>query len=251
WEARLEQFCTQARRLLQRPSRALEAELRAPLPPREAVHPPVGMYVMNWVALPKYGLGFRLSDGTMGTLFNDNTSLLQPSNSDEYLYVRPYENRSSIGRYRDAEFPAPLNKKRVLLHAFGDKIAQNFSARVDRDIAAGEDEPALVRCLLQALTTNVGIVFILMGNVLQFNMHDHSKLFLYRDSHIYYKNPNGGKWHFDLRQGPEMLLRNATIDVEQFLLCLAYAQKVLHKWDLPATAAAAAAAAAPRPPSKR
>ncbi|KAJ1732748.1 Dynamin- GTPase protein, partial [Coemansia biformis] len=233
WKDRLQQFCEQTRQYLQRPSSALEAELgRAPAGIADE-HPRVGMYVLNWMALTKYGLGFRLSDGTTGTLFNDNTSLLRVCASDAFVYVRPYENRSCLGRYTGAEFPAPLDKKRRLLLAFGDKIARNFSSRVDRDIVADAGEPDFVKCLLQALATNVGMVFLLTGNVLQFNMRNHSKLFLYRDSHIFYKNPDGGKWHFDLRQGPEMLIRNATIDIEQFLLCLGYAQKVLATWNLP------------------
>ncbi|KAJ2748055.1 hypothetical protein H4S06_005080 [Coemansia sp. BCRC 34490] len=76
------------------------------------------------------------------------------------------------------------------------------------------------------------MVFLLTGNVLQFNMEDHSKLFLYKDAHIFYKSSDGKKWHFDLRQGPIMLIRDQSIDIERFLLCLAYAQRVLESWNL-------------------
>ncbi|PIA14491.1 Pkinase-domain-containing protein [Coemansia reversa NRRL 1564] len=239
WKERLQMFCAQTEQYLRRSSSELEAELYASAPDktveveRENDYPRVGMYLLNWMALTKYGLGFRLSDGTTGTLFNDNTSLLRIHEPESYVYVRPYENRSSIGHYSASDFPPQLDKKQRLLHSFGHKIAKSFSARVDRDICADNREPGIVKCLLQALATNVGMVFLLTGNVLQFNMRNHSKLFLYKDAHIFYKNPDGGKWHFDLRQGPEMLIRNATIDIEQFLLCLGYAQKVLATWNLP------------------
>ncbi|KAJ2081083.1 Cell cycle serine/threonine-protein kinase cdc5/MSD2 [Coemansia sp. RSA 988] len=239
WKERLQMFCAQTEQYLRRPPSELEEELYASATDKavavesENDYPRVGMYVLNWMALTKYGLGFRLSDGTTGTLFNDNTSLLRVHEPESYVYVRPYENRSSIGHYSVSDFPPQLDKKQRLLHSFGHKIAKSFSARIDRDICADSREPGIVKCLLQALATNVGMVFLLTGNVLQFNMRNHSKLFLYKDAHIFYKNPDGGKWHFDLRQGPEMLIRNATIDIEQFLLCLSYAQKVLATWNLP------------------
>ncbi|KAJ2800444.1 hypothetical protein FBU31_007646, partial [Coemansia sp. 'formosensis'] len=88
-------------------------------------------------------------------------------------------------------------------------------------------------CLLQALSTSVGLVFLLTGNVLQFNMADRSKLFLYEDTHIFYKDERGNKWHFDLSQGPAMLVCDSTIAIERFLSCLEHAQKVLANWNLP------------------
>ncbi|KAI8324735.1 Pkinase-domain-containing protein [Martensiomyces pterosporus] len=237
WKDRLRRFCEQTESYLQRSSSDLEAEIgqgadTAGLASPQGAYPRVGMYVINWMVLTKYGLGFRLSDGTMGTLFNDNTSLLDLNETDEYVYVRPYENRCSIGHYSKANFPQKIEKKRWLLNSFSQKIKKTFSAGIDRDICP-EPGGDLVRCLLQALSTNVGMVFLLTGNVLQFNMLDHSKLFLYMDAHIFYKSASGEKWHFDLREGPAMLIRDSAINIEQFLLCLSYAQKVLASWNLP------------------
>ncbi|KAJ2546407.1 Cell cycle serine/threonine-protein kinase cdc5/MSD2, partial [Coemansia sp. RSA 1933] len=221
WKGRLQKFREQTAAYLERSSSSLEAELGSVNQTlSQNSFPHVGMYVLNWVMLPRYGLGFRLSDGTTGTLFNDNTSLLQPEGTSNYVYVRPFENRSSIGYYSEDKFPAQLEKKRKLLHTFARHIGKKFSANVDRDISPEPRDSEIVKCLLQALSTNVGMVFLLTGNVLQFNMNNHSKLFLYKDAHIYYKSSDGHKWHFDLRQGPAMLIRDSTIDIEQFLLCL-------------------------------
>ncbi|KAJ1987293.1 Cell cycle serine/threonine-protein kinase cdc5/MSD2 [Coemansia spiralis] len=233
WKSRLQRFCEQTACYLQRSSSSLEAELGGSNQTlAQADYPAVGMYVLNWIVLTRYGLGFRLSDGTAGTLYNDNTSLLKLEGSDEYIYVRPFENRSSIGYYSESKFPIQLKKKQKLLHTFAQQIKKSFSGRVDRDICPRSTESEIVKCLLHALCTSVGMVFLLTGNVLQFNMHDHSKLFLYSDAHIFYKSSNGNKWHFDLRQGPAMLIRDSTIDIDQFLLCLEYAQKVLATWNL-------------------
>ncbi|KAJ1961994.1 Cell cycle serine/threonine-protein kinase cdc5/MSD2 [Dipsacomyces acuminosporus] len=237
WKDRLRRFCQQTEAYLQRSSSELEAEIGQSMdsakikPPQEA-YPRVGMYVVNWIILTKYGLGFRLSDGTAGTLFNDNTSLLNVDGTDEYVYVRPFENRSSLGYYSRSNFPPQLEKKRRLLGSFSQKISKSFSSTIDCDICPEPRSSDIVKCLLQALATNVGMVFLLTGNVLQFNMHNHSKLFLYMDAHIFYKNADGDKWHFDLNEGPAMLIRDSTINIEQFLLCLSYAQKVLATWDL-------------------
>ncbi|KAJ1797663.1 Cell cycle serine/threonine-protein kinase cdc5/MSD2 [Coemansia sp. RSA 2399] len=245
WKGRLQKFRKQTAAYLERSSSSLEAELGTSNQTlAQNKYPHVGMYVLNWVMLPRYGLGFRLSDGTAGTLFNDNTSLLQPEGTSDYVYVRPFENRSSIGYYSEATFPAQLEKKRTLLHTFARHIRKKFSANVDRDISPEPRGSEIVKCLLQALSTSVGMVFLLTGNVLQFNMNNHSKLFLYKDAHIYYKSSDGNKWHFDLRQGPAMLIRDSTIDIEQFLLCLGYAQKVLESWNLDPHGSGASSSAA-------
>ncbi|KAJ2462884.1 Cell cycle serine/threonine-protein kinase cdc5/MSD2, partial [Coemansia sp. RSA 2322] len=211
WKDRLWRFCRQTETYLRRPSSELEAELARDMRARGRAgrraddYPRVGMYVLSWLILTKYGLGFQLSDGTMGTLFNDNTSLLNVTDSGDYVYVRPYLDRSSIGRFSKDRFPAQLDKKRNVLRSFGKKMSEKLRVSVDRDICPETSGPDLVKCLLQALSTSVGLVFLLTGNVLQFNMADHSKLFLYEDTHIFYKDARGSKWHFDLSQGPAML----------------------------------------------
>ncbi|KAJ2456045.1 Cell cycle serine/threonine-protein kinase cdc5/MSD2 [Coemansia sp. RSA 2336] len=234
WKRRLKRFVEATHEYLQRSSSSLEIELNQCQDPEEREYPRVGMYVLNWVILTKYGVGFRLSDGlTIGTLFNDSTSLLKMRNgnlSDNYVYVRPYETSSSIGHYTEASMPRQLEKKQRILAAIEKKIVRDFSAAIDHGIA-GEMDPNKVRYPLQMYSTDTAIVFLLMGNVLQFNMNDHSKLFLYKDSHMLYKNGKE-RWHFDLRQGPRMLVRNQTINIERFLLCLGYAQRALAQWNL-------------------
>ncbi|KAJ1895886.1 Cell cycle serine/threonine-protein kinase cdc5/MSD2 [Kickxella alabastrina] len=232
WKTRLQKFCQQTELYLRQPSKKLEYELSR-IPEHKEKYPRVGIYVVNWMVMARYGLGFRLSDKSMGTLFNDNTSLLNDCASNSYVYVRPFENRSSIGYYSNENFPVQLDKKRRLLGSFAQKITKSFSAHIDRDICPHTAPSRNINCLLQAVSTNIGMVFMLTGNVLQFNMRNHSKLFLYRDAHIFYKDADGHKWHFDIEKGPAMLIRNTNIDIEQFLLCLGYAQKVVATWNLP------------------
>ncbi|KAJ1958396.1 Cell cycle serine/threonine-protein kinase cdc5/MSD2 [Linderina pennispora] len=229
WHDRLQKFQSTARRYQQLSGREYEAWLArtswADEP--EARYPRVGMYVLNWMMLVRYGLGFRMSDGTIGTLFNDNTSLLHMSNADGYAYVRPFQDRSCVGYYAADAFPAELDKKRRVVKGFGHKIVRDFLYNVDAEIYPVPEHDDVVRCMLQALATTAGMMFLLTGGVIQFSLRNHAKLFLYEDSHIFYKDSDGRKWHFNLADGPARLVRDAEIDVDKFLLCLEYAQKVL------------------------
>ncbi|KAJ2222302.1 Cell cycle serine/threonine-protein kinase cdc5/MSD2, partial [Coemansia sp. RSA 520] len=234
WRRRLKQFVAATEQYLRRSSSSLEAELEQGNADTSEDYPRVGMYVLNWLILTKYGVGFRLSDGTtIGALYNDSTSLLKlrtDNVADSFVYVRPFETSSSIGHYSESTIPPQLEKKRHILHAIEKKVVRDFSANIDFGIT-GDMEPGKVRYPLQMYSTDTAIVFLLMGNVLQFNMNDHSKLFLYQEGHMLYKNGRE-RWHFDLREGPRMLVCNKTIDIERFLMCLGYAQRALAQWNL-------------------
>ncbi|KAJ2606314.1 Cell cycle serine/threonine-protein kinase cdc5/MSD2 [Coemansia sp. RSA 1722] len=233
WKDRLRRFCEQTELYSKQPISVLQRNL-AGIPMDVARnYPRVGTHVINWCTLPKYGFGFRLSDKTNGALYNDSTSLSYVEESDSYVYVRPYLSRTSIGYYPNERLPNSLEKKRRLLHMFAHQIDKKFSSNVDYDICPREELTSSSRCILQALSTTAGVVFLLTGGMLQFVMNDRSKLFLYQDAHIFFKDRKGRKWHFDLDKGPAMLISDPHINVEQFLLCLGYAQKVLMGWDLP------------------
>ncbi|KAJ2161263.1 Cell cycle serine/threonine-protein kinase cdc5/MSD2 [Coemansia sp. RSA 552] len=235
WGRRLRHFSAQMEAYIGRPTHELEAELAALGPASGASAPCVGPQVESWLVLAKYGLGFRMSDGTAGVLFNDNTSLQQGDGGAYYIYVRPYADRTSLGRYVDADFPPQLEKKRRLVRSFAKRMAAGSrSSAGETGSESSEPSPGsgeTARCLLQALATNVGMVFLLTGNVLQFSLRNGARLFLYSGTHVMFGPAQGAAWHFDLRQGPEMLVRSGAVDLEQFLLCLGHAQKVLAIWN--------------------
>ncbi|KAJ2855701.1 Cell cycle serine/threonine-protein kinase cdc5/MSD2 [Coemansia erecta] len=233
WKDRLRGFCEQTEIYSKQPISVLRRNLAGVFMDEARNYPRVGTHVINWCTLPKYGFGFRLSDRTNGALYNDSTSLSYVEESDSYVYVRPYLSRTSIGYYPNERLPKSLEKKRRLLHMFAHQIDKKFSSNVDYDICPREELTSSNRCILQALSTTAGVVFLLTGGMLQFAMNDRSKLFLYQDAHIFFKDRKGRKWHFDLDKGPAMLICDPHINVEQFLLCLGYAQKVLMGWDLP------------------
>ncbi|KAJ1819537.1 Cell cycle serine/threonine-protein kinase cdc5/MSD2 [Coemansia sp. RSA 2598] len=233
WKDRLRKFCEQTELYSKQPIDVLQRHLAGIHMDAARSYPRVGTHVINWCTLPKYGFGFRLSDRTNGALYNDSTSLSYVDESDSYVYVRPYLSRTSIGYYPNERLPKSLEKKRRLLHMFAHQIDKKFSSNVDYDICPRDELTTSSRCILQALSTTAGVVFLLTGGMLQFAMNDRSKLFLYQDAHIFFKDRKGRKWHFDLDKGPAMLISDPHINVEQFLLCLGYAQKVLMGWDLP------------------
>ncbi|KAJ1860132.1 Cell cycle serine/threonine-protein kinase cdc5/MSD2 [Coemansia sp. RSA 2703] len=230
WKDQLGRFCNRTRLYLRQPMHIREQELdRLPVNFNER-YPAVGTYVLSWLTIEKFGLGFRLSDMSEGVLFNDNTSMIYNIETGEYAYIKSRESVTKMGTYVDDTIPANLKKKQNLVHGFARGIDKRFSLRVDHSICSRDRSRDGSKYVLQARSTKVGVIFLLSGNVIQFSLFDHSKLFLYRDAHIFYKDARGHKWHFDLDKGPAVLINDQRIDVEQFLLCLEFAQKVLVAW---------------------
>ena len=71
------------------------------------------IYVSRWVDYSsKYGLGFQLSDTSVGVLFNDNTKIVQDAEKTSYVIYVDKEGKKN--RYDIAKYPEEMRKKITL-----------------------------------------------------------------------------------------------------------------------------------------
>lgn len=73
----------------------------------------------------KYGLGYKLSNGSYGVLFNDSTKIITHPNLFHFDYVDRIkggsgapENQEKVSKYNFFDYPETINKKVVLLQHF-------------------------------------------------------------------------------------------------------------------------------------
>lgn len=77
--------------------------------------------ITKWVDYSsKYGVGYKLSNGCYGVLFNDSTKMMLNKNCFDFCYIRrenyskeALENLTSYHTF--ADYPAELKKKVVLI----------------------------------------------------------------------------------------------------------------------------------------
>jgi polo-like kinase 1 len=75
--------------------------------------------VQRWVDYSdKYGIGYRLTTGEVGALFNDQTSI-RYLDDKTFSYLDPNPGHTNLsGTYTFQDFPKPLTKKSKLLKRF-------------------------------------------------------------------------------------------------------------------------------------
>lgn len=71
----------------------------------------------------RYGLGYQLSDKSVGVLFNDSTKLLLFEESDQLQFV---DAKGKEAYYNQSKFPPDLRKKVVLLNYFNNYMRENL-----------------------------------------------------------------------------------------------------------------------------
>ena len=83
----------------------------------------------------KYGLGYTLSNGTVGVYFNDNTKMLKDATGKLVTYFeRNSANRQEqVDTYVITEAPKEIQKKVLLLKHFGEYLEGNKDSFQDDD----------------------------------------------------------------------------------------------------------------------
>ncbi|KNC56230.1 plk/plk-unclassified protein kinase [Thecamonas trahens ATCC 50062] len=164
-------------------------------------------WVIKWVDYSnKYGLGYQLSDGTIGVYFNDSTKIVLSSNGTNVDYVERL--RSSAGS-RDLaqsvtmeEYPESLNKKMTLLTYFKNYLMEHLE-RADKDgesssstrasspgisamnVPDAKDAPTAGMVYVKKwLRTKHAIIFRLSDKTVQVNFFDHTKIILSSEAQI-------------------------------------------------------------------
>ena len=74
------------------------------------------MYIKKWIDhSQKYGVGFLLSNETIGVLFNDCTKIVQKKNALDFVYCQRWKVKGAIGCRQDVYQRYPLNAYPELL----------------------------------------------------------------------------------------------------------------------------------------
>eukprot|EP00929_Paragymnodinium_shiwhaense_P076057 TRINITY_DN39014_c0_g1_i1.p1 TRINITY_DN39014_c0_g1~~TRINITY_DN39014_c0_g1_i1.p1 ORF type:complete len:341 (+),score=45.07 TRINITY_DN39014_c0_g1_i1:136-1158(+) len=100
------------------PAGTLRGDEQAPLEqqvPGCVSRPGAGVWVTKWVECSNYGLGYTLSNGTIGWLFNDSTKIIQAGASFDYITRATTEAAPERQSYTFDEYPEDLKKKVTLL----------------------------------------------------------------------------------------------------------------------------------------
>jgi len=151
-------------------ARAAEDECEAP----EAV--PI-FWVSKWVDYSdKYGLGYQLSDNSVGVLFNDQTRLLLLADGDNLEYI---ERSGSESYHTLRNFPDHLTKKVTLLKYFRNYMVEHLLRAGGQVQPKAEDDMVRLPFLRSWFRTRSAIVLHLSNGTLQVNFfQDHSKIIL-------------------------------------------------------------------------
>ncbi|EZA57678.1 hypothetical protein DMN91_003089 [Ooceraea biroi] len=169
--------------------RALEACVTE-MKRNNACNPPtvddiVPLFVTKWIDYSnKYGLGFQLSDRSVGVLFNDNTKISYTHDRRRVEYITTDD---EITRYhRERDVPVPLQKKLELLRHFteymDDFLTEGGELKKYR-APPRQSKNACVPRMRRWLRTDKAIVMELTVPLLQVNFFvDHTKMVVSQES---------------------------------------------------------------------
>ncbi|KAF8437935.1 kinase-like domain-containing protein [Boletus edulis BED1] len=149
-------------------------------PREDACLPDERVFIVSWVDYcNKYGMGYALTDGSVGVHFNDTTTLILAADKHRFDYISSRRHGQVYVRknYSVSEFPDDLKNKVYLLKHFEryimDRLYGDYEYTYeDLDRTKGMD------FVQKYLRMKHVIVFKMSHDVLQFNFYDHSKVIL-------------------------------------------------------------------------
>ncbi|KRZ97327.1 Serine/threonine-protein kinase PLK1 [Trichinella sp. T8] len=136
-------------------------------------------WISKWVDYSdKYGIGYQLSDNSVGVMFNDKTKLVL--HADERLIQLQFIQFNDEEVYCTTEnFPEFLKKKVTLMKYFKSYMHEHLLKAGAHKAPSAGDELARLPSLRDWFRTRSCIVFLLNNGTVQVNFfHDHTKLVL-------------------------------------------------------------------------
>jgi polo-like kinase 1 len=158
-------------------------------------------FVSKWVDYStKYGLGYLLSDGTSGVLFNDSTRMtLSPNaNKIEYMEKKPEQKRELLSSFNPTNLPKEHNKKFLLLKHFKGYLNGDDKNNSDKD-KEGEEEKSPENSIKRPLVyikkwmkTKYAFMFRLSNRLVQVDFTDKTQIILSPENQVvHYRNKRG------------------------------------------------------------
>ncbi|KAH9924034.1 Pkinase-domain-containing protein [Fomitopsis serialis] len=149
--------------------------------PREEVGlPDPKVFIVSWVDYcNKYGMGYALTDGSVGVHFNDSTTMILSADKHHFDYVSSRRQGSVYVRknYTVSVYPEDLKSKVYLLKHFERYIMDRLYGEYDYTYEDKERTKGM-DFVQKYLRMKHVIVFKMSHDVLQFNFYDHSKVIL-------------------------------------------------------------------------
>ncbi|EDO37827.1 predicted protein [Nematostella vectensis] len=133
-------------------------------------------WVSKWVDYSdKYGLGYTLSDNSVGVLFNDHTRLILCEDGENLQYILKNGQESF---HTMKGFPDSLHKKVTLLKYFRNYMTEHL-LKAGGSRGTKDEESAHLPFLRSWFRTSKGIILHLSNGILQINFFkDHTKIIM-------------------------------------------------------------------------
>ncbi|KAF8578980.1 Pkinase-domain-containing protein [Ramaria rubella] len=138
------------------------------------------VFIVSWVDYcNKYGMGYALTDGSVGVHFNDSTTMVLAPDKHHVDYVSSRRQGSVYVRknHSVAEYPADLKSKIYLIKHFESYMMQRLYGDYDYTFQDLERTKGM-EFVQKYLRMKHVIVFKMSHDVLQFNFYDHTKMII-------------------------------------------------------------------------
>jgi polo-like kinase 1 len=170
------------------------------------------LWVTKWVDYSsKYGVGYTLSDGSLGVYFNDSTKIILVGSRFDYITRRTQDKPEVRSTYTLDDYPDDLKKKTTLLRHFKNYMSSEGVERKD-GATVGESglphdhpRPAVATDSAQAVyvkkwTRNKhAILFQLSNKIVQVLFFDKTEAVLSSKSHtVTYVDKSGQLFEYPL-----------------------------------------------------
>jgi len=150
----------------------------------------VPIHAKKWIDYTsKYGLGYVLSDGSIGVFFNDATKIIWDKSRTEFEYYEKKKEQSNVSQKHSlSDYPPSLEKKVTLLNHFKSYLDQNFKKE---DIEHERPSGDLVY-IKKWIKTRHAKLFRMSNKVVQVYFKDKTEILLWSISkQITYTNKEG------------------------------------------------------------
>jgi len=138
------------------------------------------IFIASWVDYcNKYGMGYALTDGSVGVHFNDSTTLILAADKQHFDYISSRRQGTVYVRknYTVSDYPEELKSKVYLLKHFEGYIMGKLYGDYEYTFLDSQRTKGM-QFVQKYLRMKHVIVFKLSHDVLQFNFYDHSKVIL-------------------------------------------------------------------------
>ncbi|KAI0247980.1 kinase-like domain-containing protein [Lactifluus subvellereus] len=138
------------------------------------------VFIASWVDYcNKYGMGYALTDGSVGVHFNDSTTLVLAADKQHFDYISSRRQGMVYVRknYTVGDYPDELKSKVYLLKHFEGYIMGKLYGDYEYTFLDLQRTKGM-QFVQKYLRMKHVIVFKLSHDVLQFNFYDHSKIIL-------------------------------------------------------------------------